>query len=149
MEKEIKKSEERRLKCEFLSIYLPHNLNCIVDGKQLLLESLSNNRCKFFDDEYTYDYSGVLPILRPLTDLTKQQKIDGKIFVPAEYLWGWDCDEEKEFTLNGIIPSMWEHALLMGTSCWDFGWITKCVKMNFDVFGLIEIELAIDINKLP
>jgi len=58
------------------------------------------------------------PILRPLSDLTKEIEIEGIKFVPI------DISEIKLHTYN------------------------KLLEWHFDVFGLIEQGLAVDINTL-
>lgn len=73
------------------------------------------------------------PILRPLSDLTKEIEVNGEKFVPIE-----------EFEKAGYIFPLNEdnfHNL-------PFGIVNILLKWHFDIYGLIENDLAIDINTL-
>jgi hypothetical protein len=76
------------------------------------------------------------PILRPLSDLTKEIEVNGESFVPAVRLhFGNDAIE-----------------ILQGDN-WVSQWLSyeECnylISWHFDVFGLIEQGLAVDINTL-
>lgn len=90
------------------------------------------------------DASLIKPILRPLSDLTNKIKINDNVFIPAQNIF------EKAYNtyVNGsqrtgqILP--WKkHPTL-----WKYIELTKLFEWHFDVFGLIEAGLAIDINTL-
>jgi len=73
------------------------------------------------------------PILRPLSDLTKEIEIDGKKFTPINFLhWNNECRE-----IFFIYPET--------TSYSD---VQQLYEWHFDVHGLIKADLAIDINTL-
>lgn len=69
------------------------------------------------------------PILRPLSDLTKEIEINEKKFVP-----------KIELEKIGTIP--------LSISYYYHSQIEKLLKWHFDIYGLIEQGLAIDINTL-
>lgn len=73
------------------------------------------------------------PILRPLSDLTKEIEIDGKKFTPNKVLH-WNNEGREIFF---IYPET--------TSYSD---IQQLYEWHFDVHGLIKSDLAIDINTL-
>ena len=80
------------------------------------------------------------PILRPLSDLTKEIDVNGEKIIPINYL----C-EQVLHELRRII----EHFIIYGSygelPYWVSLYLFEC---HFDVFGLIEKGLAIDINTL-
>ena len=88
----------------------------------------------------------IKPILRPLSDLTKKIEHNGEKFVPSKKIendfaceWGSMAEEilfplfDKNHTDIKIIP---------------FNIMLKLFEWHFDVFNLIENNLAIDINTL-
>ena len=81
-----------------------------------------------------------LPILRPLSDLTKEIEIDGKRFVPIEKICKTVYQQNKVlFSINNLIE---------GVTGIYYYQVEKLFEWHFDIFGLIEKNLAIDINTL-
>jgi len=78
---------------------------------------------------------GAKPILRPLSDLTKEIEHNGERFVPV-IEWGWVED------INRFNHNYFKYRF---ESYWKF---EQLINHHFDVFGLIEKGLAIDINTL-
>ena len=79
------------------------------------------------------------PILRPLSDLTKEIEVDGEKFVPAiELNWSNITTDilSKSINLTNKFNNLF---------AFDY---KKLLEWHFDVFGLIEKGLAIDINTL-
>jgi hypothetical protein len=152
------------MKLQYLAAYLPYNLMCKVDGYinplpmisaydedqneygcGAALQEKSGNDFGFSPDEFK-------PILRPLSDLFKEIEIKGDKFIPVElldsesypvdyfdvemnfyeYLENWVDSKEKSHHIQ-FIP---------------FGFIQQLLEWHFDVFGLIEKGLAVDINSL-
>ena len=79
--------------------------------------------------------------LRPLSDLTKDIEVNGERFVPInelkhyygfDYMWSFSTKPQGEFCVYAV----------------EFACVNKLFEWNFDVFGLIEKGLAIDINTL-
>jgi len=75
------------------------------------------------------------PIFRPLSDLTKEIEHNGVKFIPAQKLG------ESGFVFPG---HTWVH-MVLELPYWV---IEKLIEWHFDVFGLIEKGLAIDINTI-
>ena len=141
-----------KLELKHLAPYLPYGLKVKTkygcDTMQTLNEFCVNGDC---EEWYSYEGDDELlefkPILRPLTDLTKMTKIGKDNFEPLERLKCIDLgytdwiSNEREGWINkygrerwiGVIPSALINLL--------FEW-------HFDVFGLIDAGLAIDINTL-
>lgn len=72
------------------------------------------------------------PIFRPLSDLTKEIEHNGEKFVPRK----WLHDNYVSETI-GLNPATWSHRST-----------DKLFEWHFDVFGLIDARLAVDINKI-
>jgi len=70
------------------------------------------------------------PILRPLSDLTKEIEHNGIKFTPSKIM---------------ELPEFWDKHSIDTTFFMD---VQEMIKWHFDVFGLIEKNLAIDINQL-
>lgn len=88
-----------------------------------------------FDVDDVFE-SEVKPILRPLSDLTKKISFEENEFMPFDVL-NWDFHFTNSI-INKIIP-------ILGMAYSDIEYLQQ---WHFDVFGLIEKGLAIDINTL-
>lgn len=87
---------------------------------------------------------GLKPILRPLSDLTKEIEIEGLIFNPMDLLDGYQQvggDGLLYILLDGSCwtcnPSEWSHSI-----------VRKIISWHFDIHNLIPQGLAIDIKTL-
>jgi len=76
------------------------------------------------------------PILRPLSLLTKEIEHLGERFVP------YDTNIFTKYRMNTLHP---KHINIVGMPYWC---VQKLIEWHFDVFGLIEKGLAVDINTL-
>lgn len=80
------------------------------------------------------------PILRPLSDLTKEIEVNGEKFVPIVKLQlKYDWSDKISINDFSITSMSMEDVLFV---------IEKLYEWNFDIHGLIEAGLAIDINTL-
>ena len=129
------------MKLEHLSPYLPFKIWFIYDGKKLLCKGIYNIKgCWYFKATGgVYLIDECKPILRPLSDLTKQR-------IDIIYFGVIATDNDMYGTRDEFEDDL---------EIWlcDMAHIPLCVYnfliMNhFDVFGLIEKGLAIDINTL-
>ena len=156
-----------KLELKHLAPYLPYRLNLLVTSNDICTIGDSYNRvykgnkigmdCKELEIIVDFQYEHLKPILRPLSDLTKAIKHNGKNFIPlAEILisipeadfrfknykntviecWNYSNDDSLKFYLPPIIGMN------------EYKHIQKLFEWHFDVFGLIEKGLAIDINTL-
>jgi len=80
----------------------------------------------------------IKPILRPLSDLTKEIEVNGEKFVPTSKV-------EYQLTIQHVSNYPFDFADLQRIPHRDF---ENLIKWHFDVFGLIPNGLAIDINTL-
>ena len=123
-----------KLEIKHLAGYLPYGLKILGNGN--IHEIIGFKDETYFikgGNVYAYgDIQDCKPILRPLSDLTKEIEVNGEKFVPENLIDGtdlrWllvnDIDEIKLYTYNLLL--YW----------------------HFDIYGLIEAGLAIDINTL-
>ena len=87
------------------------------------------------------------PILRPLSDLTKEIEHNGERFVPCNKLWddmSLLVDEDwtqKNQALHFI--NYYKDELCYPLSFWE-----KLFEWHFDIYSLIDKGLAIDINQV-
>lgn len=134
-----------KLELKDLAPYLPYGLKIRssegmteilgyewVNGKIIYQLDTDDDSGDFaFDDP-------IKPILRPLSDLTKEIEIDGEKLVPMKWF------SESEYYKRGLNQSIsnWQH---LKNHYFTYNLL---FKWHFDVFGLIEKGLAIDINTL-
>ncbi len=136
-----------------------------------------------------YNGIGIKPILRPLSDLTKEIEYNGEKFVPIEFLFNnlvdaadvieFDYEFKEEIKPVFQIDDGWNHCMSLKNDyghilCFSFDsnsksfmlgiesrpgveWCNisnqyemfqKLFEWHFDIFGLIENKLAIDINTI-
>jgi hypothetical protein len=145
-----------KLELKHLAPYLPYQLNCMAQGEDkqsfefqgvsdvtwIDLHEIGRTVCE------QYDIEDVFPILRPLSDLTKEIEVDGKKFIPIMVL---ELDSHtlsvnkysNHLEIRGVESNEWSYAIDVYTEI-----MCKLFEWHFDVFGLIEKGLAIDINTL-
>lgn len=131
-----------KIELKHLAPYLPYELQLYGASDIWVMRSLGveeicianglHTQTLSFDDCLT-DYS---PMLRPMSSLTKEVEVNGKKFIPIE--------EIKESQHHLFFREDIENPL-EGVQYLE---IQKLFEWHFDVFGLIEVGLAIDINTL-
>lgn len=124
-----------KLELKHLAPYLPYGLKIINEsgtGTQQL-NKISISHIILYDR-----IKEVKPILRPLSDITKEIEHNGEKFVPYN-----EIRKNYGFSKSDL-------AYLQRNLCYitRYGICEKLFEWNFDVFGLIEAGLAIDINDL-
>jgi hypothetical protein len=79
----------------------------------------------------------VFPILRPLSDLNKEIKVNGNLFTPNHHpLFKIFISADMDWFIDNCPFFV------------DYGQVQKLLEWHFDIFGLIELGLAIDKNTL-
>jgi hypothetical protein len=143
-----------KLELKYLSPYLPYGLKWDIEhekysNRRTMIGATPNSIIFELDEDeiidyYTLSYSGadgMKPILRPLSDLTKEITVDGKkIIVSDETAVGFA--HGREYRSIGIV----QNRLTTNTITYDD--MVILLSYHFDVFGLIDKGLAIDINTL-
>ena len=123
---------------EFLAMSLPYRLKIDIIYHNGSNDSKSTNLIATdLDREIEYE---IIPILRPLSYITKPIEHNGEKFIPINklktyfgwaYLWG--CYKKRETINVYAIP---------------YACLSKLIEWHFDIAGLIEKGEAIDINTL-
>jgi len=142
-------NENLELELKHLAPYLPYGLRFKGNGyiKKLIgINSFRFNTYAPFRTQegiYARDENLVMlgkPILRPLSDLTKEIEHNGKKFIPVNYI---EDDNPNTAEIQNC-------AIMSDGSIELHYWrdYQLLFILHFDVFGLIEKGLAIDINTL-
>lgn len=129
---------KKQLEIKYIAPYLPYgvkiNVYCPIGNLLFKWMELSN---------YQLDrISQIKPILRPLSDLTKEIEHNGKKFVPIDVLGLFNCKVSK---CNNIEN---HNGYIFPVTNLDYNKVNKLFEWHFDVFGLIEDGLAVDVNIL-
>ena len=133
-----------KLELKHLAGYLPYELKIECKdnselGESSYISEMTGLHESGVDDNYGNNWTfGIKPILRPLSDLTKEIEVNGEKFVPHTKLGGRPNLKDYDIVyLSKNIDNM------------SFGLIQKLLEWHFDIYGLIENGLAININTLP
>ncbi len=128
----------KKLELKHLSPYLPYELYGVIfytetdfEKTKLCINDGLNNEADIAS--WILGTYQVKPILRPLSDLTKEIEVNGEKFVPYKKI--------KEIYPFDTFSSSSNPAQ------WSLRVVEKLLEWHFDVFGLID-DLAIDINTL-
>lgn len=139
-----------------LAVYLPYNLQCVCytdynGGTNTIQEitGIGESYVTYRNTSYQcvdVNFTQIKPILRNLSDLTKEIEVNGEKFVPIERL------RSKFIVIDGSHRHFDYPFILDGKLCGVLSlpyWvITELLSWHFDVFGLIDKGLAIDLNTL-
>jgi hypothetical protein len=127
-----------KLELKHLAGYLPYGLKC-TDGELIGIRNHIG-----WMGEFKFEYGSkhipvqsIKPILRPLSDLTKEIEVNGEKFVPVEKL-GFPNTKKVEDSFLHVIGSL--HV--------PYSEMQKLIEWHFDIHNLINNNLAIDINTL-
>ena len=131
-----------KLELKHIVGYLPYDLEMIFEskgGRKIKLSSISKTPLGIAfsggSGGMWLAESNFKPILRPLSNLTKEIEFNGEKFVPIKKLG---------YNENWVgLKSHFENAEYL-----PYKDIQKLYEWHFDVHGLIEKGLAIDINNL-
>lgn len=116
------------LQLKHLAPYLPYGLSVRIISQNITrhVKSLHHDAIMSRDYHRIHRFNDIKPILRPLSDLKVSKSLFGE--------YNWDYPEE---FINSISGGSVEYIYMI-----------ELFKQHFDVFGLIEEGLAIDINTL-
>ena len=159
------------LELKHLAPYLPYELKMTANGFIGTLQTICNDStmnsgyriqvsCSDWWENNNLTGKIYKPILRQLSDLTQEIEVNGDKFMPCKKLekelllegqlrFGVDPDNEfVGFCIdnNCILPIHDGDGEILPECSW--GMIEKLFEWHFDVFGLIQNGLAIDINTL-
>jgi hypothetical protein len=136
-----------KLELKHLAPYLPYKLKVELLNFDMLTKMMGikepNEEMRFSEmlDLSSYKKLNLMykPVLRPLSDLYKEIEIDGYSFnTPIEYISSSNAN-------RGQIAKWISKDLISNLQYWQ---IERLLELHFDIFGLIEADLAHDINKI-
>jgi hypothetical protein len=138
-----------KLELKHLAPYLPYGLRFY--NKKINKDSIQVTVAII--SAWEGNYIDIKPILRPLSDLTKEIKHDGNKFVPIDRILK-QFSSEYQFSDDGIAKTLKSdnYTILLfinnviAPEC-HFGIYRVFAKWHFDIFGLIPEGLAIDFNQ--
>lgn len=134
-----------KLELKHLTPYLLHNLMLMIDGVVCEIEGFDLYQIDtIIAERVNYNISAVKPILRPLSDLTKEIEVNGEKFVPA--LRTQLHIQNQNFPLTHQNRILLENRIITNTI--SYSDMQYLISLHFDIYGLIEQGLAIDINDL-
>lgn len=148
-----------KLELKHLSCYLPYELK-IGWTPPISLKTKEIYTLYAMGIDRVLENDSEKPILRPLTELTKEIVIGKEKFVPIEVLF--EKEHPRHLSKKYYTQTYYNYAIVShnGTAVelkvylgkiieqnprWIFEYL---IRWNFDVFGLIDKNLAIDINTL-
>lgn len=159
-----------KLELKHLAPYLPHKLQVKCMGEFIEDTDEDNPIPKMFDligllpnkgsvsfhgNKDLFHYEDIFPILRPLSDMTKEYINEYELsFIEHIYCESWmaggyDLTENKfeyKITSKEDDSELFIYRMKPLTNMY---WVVQeMFRYHFDVFGLIEKGLAIDANKL-
>ena len=131
-----------KLELKHLAPYLPYGLeiktHLLTNANRIKVTAvLIHDQIEYYDEDSGYEiinFTDIKPILRPLSDLTKEIEHDGRRFVPANIM-GYEKGQ---------------YYLMRKPTNYNMSYnnVTQLLEWHFDVFGLIDNGLAININEL-
>ncbi len=146
-----------KLELKHLSAYLPYGLKCNIMGefiddydepkvpKIFEIVGLTKDYVEYWEESRTVTeqcvFSDCFPLLRPISDLTKNILIDGKEIIPIEGMF-LPCGERERLTYWAN-----ENKCYLGQMV-SYLPLQNLFGNHFDVFNLCENNLAINIIDL-
>ena len=131
-----------KLELKHIAPYLPYDLR-FDNGRDYEKDYLIGIRANDYNVKMPQGGDGgyfrlekIKPILRPLSDLTKKIDHNGEILVPMDIL----CNEFRQYDCFEF-----DNVNILNN---PYNQIQKLLEWHFDIYGLIENNLAIDINTL-
>jgi len=135
-----------KLELKHLAGYLPYGLKIQTSSKKYkeTYTLLYLDLFGFGFKEGELFFKRCKPILHPLSDLTKEIEVNGIKFIPTnvintDFFWDYvrnnmrDLVKDGSYILVGYLPALV---------------VDKLLEWHFDIYGLIDKGLAIDINTL-
>lgn len=161
---------KQQLTIEHLAPYLPYKLKMKFEGEDFEHELVGLDITEYglklisvYEDYGTAPLDSAKPILRPLSDLTKEIEHNGERFYPIGKLHnssyrrlGTKCKGQYEVNemISGVLTtkkSSFSQGVAIDIKRPDNNkqWIINyLLKWHFDVFGLLDKNLAINLNEV-
>jgi hypothetical protein len=141
-----------KLELKHLAAYLPYGLK--FDGKRNGWVSFDGNIKTLCPEDLNGRWEIIKPILRPLSDLTKEIEVNGEKFVPNYILNNSFRNYSKDlmpykYTGYNLELNIETENYSQTIDLFDgFLIVQKLLEWHFDIYGLIDAGLSIDINTL-
>jgi hypothetical protein len=155
----------KTLELKHITPYLPYKLKCLyshtnkigtISKINTIGDGFDNDNIKlsidYLDSEHIWMFK---PILRPLSDLTKEIEIEGEKFVPIDrildnhsFVSDIHISKFRKFKIIQEQIHILKDIKELGYRYCDYWFLQYLLEWHFDVFGLIEKGLAVDINTL-
>lgn len=131
-----------KLEIKHLSVYLPYGLKFKTNTGWCTLLTI-NYDDNLINESYeeTYDLKDIKPILRPLSDLYKEDLN----YLVNNHSTDWFADTNNEYLINDYLEKENLHHYI---EFLPFGLVQWFIENHYDIFGLIEKGLAINVNTL-
>lgn len=138
------------LTIKHIAPYLPYGLELIyrqIGDSSTIKMTVRDIETVIMMVNRNVENKAMFPILRPISDLTKEIEVNGEKFVPYKKLdWGY-CNGDAEF--GNVVYCAYGESPKTAINVLDYiNDYFQLLQWHFDVFGLIEQGLAIDINNL-
>lgn len=115
--------------------------------------------------DVTFSMDQIIPYKRPISDLTKEIEVNGEKFIPIMVLFGGENYREYDFVIDVVekpilgkrieisVKDLGAPCIIFGLKNPNYNTLTLnnwqlLYEWHFDIFGLIDNGLAIDINTL-
>lgn len=118
----------------------------VVEDPQFTLVVCRKEKHRYRPYSNFFIQSGFKPLLRPLSDLTQEIEHNGERFVPDEQLCG--ALKELDYIVGHHNDYFSFRKNLYANKGFSFSEYQKLLEWHFDIFGLIQAGLAIDINTI-
>lgn len=129
-----------KIELKHLAPYLPYGLKirCFRKGEKLFLEDiiLTGEILDYILSEDANRYNYHKPILRNLSDLTKEIEHNGEKFVPMEYILSMTSKSFKDSPRQERLTEAVVNDLKFGNL--QYKYVQKLFEWHFDVFSLLE-----------
>lgn len=139
----------KKLETKHLAPYLPYGLKTVW-GNNSPYEMLGINgnnlysKCGILGSKQSLIIANK-PLLRPISDITNVIEHNGEKFIPNERLLENSCFNVAKMEQSEIDSFGESHKMDV---FWSYHDCSQLISWHFDVFGLIEKGLAIDINTI-
>jgi hypothetical protein len=138
-----------KLELKHLAPYLPYKLRVLYHFENRMMNAGNGSSKNWIGITALLQRQSELchPILRPLSDLTKEIEVGGKKFIPIKEI-NWTITEYPLMEEDGTVFLQDSCELNMLEISEVYKVYQMLFEWHFDVFGLIEQGLAIDVNTL-
>lgn len=133
------------LELKHLVGYLPYGVKCSHARKKGNIKSID---ILTIDTWFITKRDYFKPILRPLSDLTKEIEHNGEKFVPVNKILEIFGKSLKHLSTEYQVKALHSFELEVITKELPYRYIQKLIEWHFDIYGLIPAGLAIDINTI-